>query len=302
MDSRQRPRNAALESDLSAIRRDGYTIIEGALSEADLHRLRDEVEPHLASDPSGRNNFEGYRTQRVYSLAGKGAAFADLVEHPRVLAICDALLLPNYLLTASQAICIHPGETAQPFHTDDSFYTIPRPRRAISVSTIWAVDAFTSDNGSTQIVPGSHRWGDEQLGALLGADDFVSAPGDRREPLPAVAAPERWGAHLRDVCMPAGSVVVFLGTLVHRGGGNLSDRPRLAISNQYCEPWARPQENFFLSIPPAVVAGCSERVQQLLGYSVHPPFMGHANGRHPLKALPREHQGSGVGGSGTRRM
>jgi len=285
MDAHVQPPKEVVEGDLAAIRRDGFTIIEGLLSEADLARVRRDLEPHLASDPSGRNNFEGYRTQRVYSLAGKGEVFADLAEDRRILAICDALLLPNYLLTASQAICIHPGETPQPFHTDDSFYTIPRPRPAISVSTIWAVDAFTADNGSTQVVPGSHQWGDDQVGAILGPADFASAPGHRREPLPAAPPPERWSEPPRDVRMTAGSVVVFLGTLVHRGGGNLSDRRRLAISNQYCQPWARPQENFFLSIPPAVVAGSSARLQQLLGYSVHPPFMGHANGRHPLKAL-----------------
>jgi len=32
----------------------------------------------------------------------------------------------------------------------------------------------------------------------------------------------------------------------------------------------------------------SERVQQLLGYSIHPPFMGHANGVHPKRTLDRE--------------
>ena len=32
----------------------------------------------------------------------------------------------------------------------------------------------------------------------------------------------------------------------------------------------------------------SPRVQQLLGYSIHPPFMGHANGVHPRRALEDE--------------
>ena len=32
----------------------------------------------------------------------------------------------------------------------------------------------------------------------------------------------------------------------------------------------------------------SERVQQLLGYSIHPPFMGHVNGVHPKKLLRNE--------------
>jgi ectoine hydroxylase-related dioxygenase (phytanoyl-CoA dioxygenase family) len=60
---------------------------------------------------------------------------------------------------------------------------------------------------------------------------------------------------------------------------------RTAISNQYCEPWARPQENFFLSIPREKVAKMSPRLQTLLGYSIHPPFMGQVTARHPLKTL-----------------
>ena len=275
------PDASQIDRDLAAIRSDGYVVVDGLLSAADLDETRRALAAHLAADPSGRNNFEGYRTQRVYSLVGKGAIFADMVAHPRILAICDALLLPNYLLTASQAICIRPSESAQPFHSDDIFYTIPRPRPAVSISTIWAVDPFTPDNGATQVIEGSHHWSDSEVADLLTAQDFATAPREQRLPRPAPPLPERWRAQLHDVCMPAGSAIVFLGTLVHRGGENRSDARRLAISHQYCQPWARLQENFFLSIPPEVVAGCSKRIQQLLGYSIHPPFMGHANGRHP---------------------
>jgi len=69
-------------------------------------------------------------------------------------------------------------------------------------------------------------------------------------PKPAPELPAGLRGKVVDVTMEPGSVIVFLGTLVHRGGANRSDRPRLALSNQYCEPWARPQENYFLSIPP----------------------------------------------------
>ena len=92
-------------------------------------------------------------------------------------------------------------------------------------------------------------------------------------------------ARLHPMVMPAGSAIVFLGTLWHRGGANRSDAPRLALSTQYCEPWARQQENFVLAIPPAAARGFSERVQELLGYSIHPPFMGHAGGLHPKRRL-----------------
>src|SRR5882724_10390703 len=85
-------------------------------------------------------------------------------------------LKPGFLLTASQAICIRPGETPQPIHTDDAFYTLPRPRPPISVSTIVAVDDFTAENGGTEIIPGSHAWGDDRLAGLYDNGLDADAP------------------------------------------------------------------------------------------------------------------------------
>ena len=82
---------------------------------------------------------------------------------------------------------------------------------------------------------------------------------------------------------------MFQGTLLHRGGANRSDAPRLAFSNQYCEPWARTQENYFLGMPPELVRELSPRLQSLLGYAVMPPFMGHVTASHPTKVLSAEY-------------
>jgi ectoine hydroxylase-related dioxygenase (phytanoyl-CoA dioxygenase family) len=275
-----------ISGDLASIEDRGYVVLERLLGPAELHRLRDALQPYLAAELLGRNNFEGYRTQRVYALVGKDDAFADLVVHPRILAICDALLEPNYLLTACQAINIHPGETAQSLHFDDGFYRIARPRPAVSVSTIWAIDEFTAENGATEIIPGSHRFGDGEVGTVFGDIDFETRAAPARVPVEA-PPPSHMTAHLQSVTMPAGSVIVFLGTLLHRGGANRSDRSRLAISNQYCEPWARQQENYTLAIPAERVRRLSERMQALLGYSIHPPFMGHVEGVHPRRLLDR---------------
>ncbi len=277
----------AVARDVAAIREQGFVIVPDLVPLADLEAMRRALAPHLEPRLLGRNDFEGHRTQRVYSLVGVAPIFADLVEHPRVLAICDAFLEPNYLLTASQAIDILPGETPQAFHTDDLFYSIARPRDAVSVSTIVAVDPFTPENGATQIVPGSHRWADDAVEGLLDRIDFETVPEPARVPGPAAALPGELRGRVQEVVMPAGAAIVFLGTLVHRGGENRSDRPRLALSNQYCQPWARTQENYFLSIPREQARAMSARVQELLGYSVHPPFMGHASGLHPRRVLER---------------
>ena len=85
--------------------------------------------------------------------------------------------------------------------------------------------------------------------------------------------------------IPAGAALVFAGTLLHRGGANVTDKPRLAFTNQYCEPWARPQENFWLSVPKAIVRKMSPAARILLGYEIAPPFLGMVTASHPSKAL-----------------
>jgi len=248
-----------LDAHVRAIERDGYAVIEDFLDAETLDEVRRVLGFYLGSH-TGRNSFEGENTERVYTLIARGRVFWRIALDPRVLALCERFLLPNCLLTASQAICIHPGERAQALHHDDPFYTVPRPRPMISFSTIAAVDAFTRENGATEVIPGSHLWG----------DDWKQR-----------AAAEKTVA----LEMPAGGCVAFSGTLVHRGGANVSSLPRLAFSNQYCQPWARQQENFVLGVPAEVARAMPRRLQEMLGYSIHPPFMGQLTASHPAKAL-----------------
>lgn len=258
---------------LDALDQQGFTVLPGFLSAAQLARVNALYDCWLGTH-CGRNDFEGHATERLYTLVARDPVFQDIVEDPRILALCDALLLPNYLLTASQAIVIGPGETPQPWHTDDSFYSIPRPRPMVSLSTIVAVEDFTRENGGTEVIPGSHRWPDEAIAGTYGKGERV-ADADFAA-LDHQATP---------VEMPAGSCLVFAGTLLHRGGANRGSGTRRAFSNQYCQPWARQQENFFLGIPRELVAEMPERVQALLGYSIHPPFMGQVTAYHPRRAL-----------------
>jgi ectoine hydroxylase-related dioxygenase (phytanoyl-CoA dioxygenase family) len=263
-----------LSAAIEEINNRGYTLIEGFLSSERLADVRLALAAQLGSF-NGRNDFEGCQTERVYTLVGRDQVFQDVVEDTRIMALCEEFLAHNFLLTASQAICISPGETPQPFHTDDSFYPIPRPRPMVSLSTIVAVDDFTPANGGTQVIPASHLWSDEVL-----SDTFSSGSGVSNQNVEAELAEQAVTLE-----MAAGSCAVFAGTLLHRGGANTSTAPRCAFSNQYCQPWARTQENFFLAIPPQKVAQMSPGVQALLGYSIHPPFMGQLSASHPKKAL-----------------
>jgi ectoine hydroxylase-related dioxygenase (phytanoyl-CoA dioxygenase family) len=253
-------------SHIEAIRRDGYTIIEGILDADGLAAFRTGIEPHL-DRWTGRNPFEGLKTERVYTLVGRGRVFEDLAADPRILAVIGGFLRPGFRLSASHAIRINPGEAAQSLHFDDTFYPFPRPRPPLGMSVIGAIDPFTRQNGATLMLPGSHAWSNAEVEAARAA--IARGAGPKLVPLE----------------MPAGAAAVFAGTLVHGAGANASAASRLAWTNQYCEPWARTQENWFLGIPRERVAAMAPEVQALLGYSLMPPFMGEVSGTHPAKAL-----------------
>lgn len=103
---------------------EGFTLLPDFLSQAQLDGINALYDRWLGGH-RGRNTFEGHATERLYALVARDPVFRDIIEDPRILELCDTLLLPNYLLTASQAIVIGSGETPQPWHTDDSCYSIP---------------------------------------------------------------------------------------------------------------------------------------------------------------------------------
>ena len=85
--------------------------------------------------------------------------------------------------------------------------------------------------------------------------------------------------------MPAGSVLVYVGSLPHGGGANTGDGTRLALVTGYTLAWLRQQENFTLTCPPAVAREAPPRLRRLLGYELYPPFVGHVDGRDPGELL-----------------
>ena len=250
---------ATVDGVVDTLDRHGYAVVDGLFSDDDVTAARDDLRRALATTPSGRTAFEGAKTRRVYALFAKTRTLDGAATHPLVLEVLDRVL-GHYQLSAPTGIEIGPGEVAQVLHYDDAVYPLPRPHGEVVLNTMWALDDFTEANGATRIVPASHRWTDE-----------------RPTPDTSTIAAE----------MAAGSVLFYVGSLWHGGGANRTDQPRLGVVLEYVASWLRPQENHYLAVPADVVRGLPERLQELLGYNIHPPFMGYVDGRHPLRVLSR---------------
>jgi hypothetical protein len=252
------PADVAVGEVARALDEAGAAIVERFLTPEKVAALNDELAPFRAATPKGRNDFEGFDTRRVYALFRKVRGFDELAIHPLVLGSLEHVLGPYFQLSGPVGIDMGPGESAQGLHRDDAVYPLSWPHPQVVLNTMWALDDFTEENGATLVVPGSHRTG----------------PGERPDDADAVAA-----------TMPAGSVMFYSGTVWHGGGANRTTERRLGVILEYVAAWLRAQETHLLAVPPDVVRTLPERLQELLGYNIFPPFLGYVDGRHPRRTL-----------------
>jgi ectoine hydroxylase-related dioxygenase (phytanoyl-CoA dioxygenase family) len=252
------PATSAAEDVAQRLVDDGYVVVTGMMAAADMQAVRADLSRVLQTTRTGRNSFEGYDTQRIYALFAKTRTFDQAATDPLLLGVLDQVL-GHYQLSAPVGIRIGPGEKAQILHRDDSIYPVPEPHPPLVVNTMWPLDEFTAANGATRFIPGSHQW----------------APGRQPTATDEVAT----------AVMSPGSAMFYLGSLWHGGGANQTAAPRLGVILEYAAGWLRPQENHCLAVPREIARELPERLQELLGYNIYPPFVGYVDGSHPRKVL-----------------
>ena len=263
-------RDASADEIAAALLAHGVVIVERLVGEALCDRVAAELSPWIDTTPRGADDFSGRNTRRTGALLTRVPASIALIAHPLVLDVVERSLWPKkttFQLHLSQSIAIGPQSPAQHLHRDHwCFDFFPFPRDVdVEVSTIWALNDFSEVNGATRVVPDSHR-----------------TPDDRRyEPADTVPAE-----------MPRGSVVLYLGSTVHGGGANRSDRTRVGINVDYVLGWLRQEENQYLSYSLDEVRAMPERVQRLLGYEPGAYALGYLDGgRSPMTLLTGGNEG-----------
>lgn len=236
---------------VAALMRDGGVIVADQVQHAIVDMIAKELRPHF--DEHGdrfRNDFNGYKTLRLGGILGLSRTSAELIAHPRVIEVADAVLRPHcdsYRIGSCTAIEIWPGEEAQMLHRDDGFYPIRIPNVDFQIGAMWALDDFTTENGATRVVPGSQSH---------------------------LEIPSVEDSDVVQAVMSKGSVLFYLGSTVHGGGANTSNSPRTGLINTYSLGWLRQEENHYLTIPREIADSYPEHVRRLMGYQAHGRYLG----------------------------
>jgi len=233
-----------IETILEILDEDAGLIIDNFLSDQNLESIKNDLKPYLNVTRNGQDEFTGFETKRVGALMARSKTCQDLALDPLINQMADSFLGPHcesYQLHFTSAIQIGPGESSQILHRDRGVWGGYIPRKIeTQFSTVWAINDFTKENGATQVVPGSHKWHKD------------------RQPLPEEIAYAE---------MKAGSVFIYTGSVLHGGGANVTEQPRLGVFLHYAPSWLRQEENQYLSCPPEVAKDFSPELRSLIGYS-----------------------------------
>jgi ectoine hydroxylase-related dioxygenase (phytanoyl-CoA dioxygenase family) len=237
-----------LELALGDVRHLGVAVVHDVLDASFIERTRDAL---YAAQSRIREDVGEERLRRAGELGVLRLMmkyephFFSFLELPEVLAVVDATVSETAVLHLQNGFILPsfpPGERPESFqgtfHRD-----FPRHLEGYlaSINVLFAIDAFTDDNGGTVVVSGTHQLADAPDAGYLSA---------RAVPVEC----------------PAGSMLVFDSTLWHAAGANTSGKDRLGLNHQFTRSFIKQQIDYVRALGDDVVLAQNERTQQLLGW------------------------------------
>jgi len=199
------------------LERDGFVVIPGLLSAAELSQLQENLERHardvVPTLPDADAFFEDKsrpETLKQLQRMGRDAYFEAYRSHPRWVQAAETILGEAALAEQPEWFNKPPGTRHVTPPHQDNYYFCLKPAQVI---TIWlALDEVDAENGCLRYVAGSHREGyrpharSQILGFSQGISDY--GPSD----------------FAREVAVPLkpGDAVAHHGMTIHRADANMS--------------------------------------------------------------------------------
>ena len=251
----------------------GWAVVEAVLSPSFLDETREamlRLQPDIVRDVGEARLWRAGEVGVLRLMLAYDPHFFRFLEIPELIAVVDATVSPTAVLHLQNGFVL---PSSSPADVPDVFQTrfhmdFPRVLHGYlaSVNTLFAIDAFSADNGATLVVPGSHQ---------------QSVP----------PTPE----YLRDAAVavecPAGAMVVFDSTLWHAAGPNTSGKPRLAVNHQFTRSFIKQQIDYVRALGETAILAQKPRTQQLLGWHTRVPTSLEEYYRPEAERLYRKGQG-----------
>src|SRR4051794_35271578 len=142
---------------------DGIIALKGAFSPVWVHTVREDIEAAFDEARSREGGAVGRGPNRWYVEVHPEqiSGFVELVSHPTVTAVCEAVLGPEYEIVEIGFDIPFPGAMNQPWHRDFPSPEVTREKRVLNSLAINATAVDTEeDMGPFEIAPGT-QWDDD---------------------------------------------------------------------------------------------------------------------------------------------
>jgi len=172
--------------------------------------------------------------------------FSEAVLNPVPLALADYAVGRSCMLSTCIGLVKGPGAAPMGLHTDNKALGIPSPYPAypLLLNCTWLLTDYTKSGGALCLVPGSQSYG-RGPGAGEGAEEVV-----------AVEA-------------PAGSMVVWSGSIWHGSFPRTIPGIRLTLVTIYTRPFVIPQERYREEVTPELLQQNLPRFAELMGKNLY---------------------------------
>ena len=212
-----------MQSELNQMRVNGWCVVRNVVPQdrvaAVRARVMDAVHRHANAetlDDKGIGHVSGF--------VAREQSFAPYVADSRVMGVVYGMLGDHARISFTTATVNFPGNPRGVWHADWPFnqnnaghISAPYPDAVMHLTTLWMLSPFSTKNGGTLILPGSHRSNNNPSGEN-GFDPLGTIPGECN----AVGE--------------AGSVLMLDSRLWHATAPNRSDEPRASVVIRYA-PW-----------------------------------------------------------------
>jgi Phytanoyl-CoA dioxygenase (PhyH) len=193
----------------------GFVVIPGPVAPERLAQFAAAYDATMDSG-NGPDVKVARTTTRMYDFVNRGAEFDDLYIYPPLLEACRHVIGVPFKLSTILGRTLRPRSFAQDLHVD-----IKRDSEDLPMAGfILMVDEFRPDNGATRFVPNSHTW-----------------PGVPEEATHDLQA-DYDGQML--ACGPAGSMIIFNGSVWHGHTANATAEARRSIQGYFVRREVRP--------------------------------------------------------------
>lgn len=223
-----------IDKNIEDIRINGFTVLNECFKENEIEEISkcfdDTKEQYYKlytySHLQSLNEHNGIRTP---FLIDKTGIFVKLVTNDKLLQLVNKLIKGSFYLNQQNGIINPAGNTYNQgmWHRDLPYqhFTSSSP---LGINALYCVDDFTLENGSTFVLPGTHKV------TKFPSEIFVKE-------------------NAKQITAKAGSYIVLDCMIFHSGGVNNSSNDRRAVNHVFTIPHIKKQIDYHFNEIPSIV-------------------------------------------------